>query len=99
MRHIIMVRLNGIKNATQFAHSIGEHPQNISKFENGDRFPTVDQICRLCLIYSISPSWVLLNQGEMRAHHDLIEDVRQLQLRMATVEKQIELIATGKSKK
>lgn len=62
---IIALRIHGIRNDSQFAESIGEYQQNISKMEKGDRYPTLDAIGNLITIYNVSPNWLILGTGPM----------------------------------
>lgn len=62
---VIALRIDGIRNDTQFAQSIGEYQQNLSKMENGERYPTLDMIGNLCRVYRVSPTWLILGTGKM----------------------------------
>jgi transcriptional regulator with XRE-family HTH domain len=97
MRQIISERKQGCKTITQFAKMIGEHQQNISKMEKGERFPTIDQICRLCLIFDISPTWILLGEGEMNQVTDIKAALQIITQRVSKMEKAMK--AKGSPKK
>jgi transcriptional regulator with XRE-family HTH domain len=98
MRQIISERKQGCKTITQFAKLIGEHQQNISKMEKGERFPTIDQVCRLCLLFDISPTWILLGEGEMNQVTDVKAALLTLTQRISKMEKTIQS-TKGSSKK
>jgi transcriptional regulator with XRE-family HTH domain len=63
--HILSNQLSGVKTLSQFADKVGEYSQNFSKMERGERYPTIDSICMLCLEFGISTSWLLLDIGDM----------------------------------
>lgn len=65
MRIIIAERKNGCKNASQFSEMIGEHAQNISKINNGQRSPTLEQVARICNTFNLSPAWLILGKGNI----------------------------------
>lgn len=62
---IIALRINGVRNDSQFAESVGEYQQNISKMENGERYATVDMIGNMITIYGVSASWLFRGTGKM----------------------------------
>jgi hypothetical protein len=58
-----VVRDGLAKHRTEFAETIGEHQQNMTKMENGTRRPTLDQIGTACEVYGYSPTWLVLGIG------------------------------------
>lgn len=58
-----VVRDGLAKHKTEFAETIGEHQQNMTKLENGERRPTLDQIGKACETYGYSPTWLVLGIG------------------------------------
>ena len=64
-KYILGFGLQGIELEKDFAESIGEYAQNLSKYEKGLRTPTLDNIGRLCSIYGISLRWVFFGEGDM----------------------------------
>lgn len=58
MKSILFARINECKIVSQFAKSIGEYQQNISKIEKGERYPTLDHIARLCDVFNYSAEWL-----------------------------------------
>ena len=49
----------------EFAEAVDEFPQNITKIITGVRYPTVETLCKICLVYGIDPGWLLLNKNTM----------------------------------
>jgi transcriptional regulator with XRE-family HTH domain len=96
MRRILMARVKGCKTVSQFAAFIGEHPQNISKMENGTRFPTIDQVCRLCEVFGYSPNWLLLGKGNMEDTAELSATVAILKDKVTKIELQLEQLTAKK---
>lgn len=64
MRLIIAERRNKINSITAFANAVGEYQQNISKMEQGERYPTIDLLCRMCETFNVSPGKLLLGVDE-----------------------------------
>jgi hypothetical protein len=52
-----------VNNRKEFAESVGEHQQNLSRMDKGTRSPTLEQIATACLKYGYSANWVMLNMG------------------------------------
>jgi transcriptional regulator with XRE-family HTH domain len=50
---------------SKIAVDIGAFQENMSAIEKGQRYPTIEMLCNLCLKYGVSPAWLLLNTGEM----------------------------------
>jgi len=96
MRRVLMARKEGCKTMKQFAEFVGEHQQNISKMERGERMPTVEQICRLCEVFGFSPAWVLLGRGNMEETAELGAAIAVLQERMTKIEIEIEQMKARK---
>jgi len=65
MKQVIALEKEGITTRSEFAVIIGEYGQNISKMEQGSRYPTLESICRICTIFKVNPEWVLLGEGDM----------------------------------
>lgn len=63
MNQIIALRKDGCRTDKDFAVSIGEYQQNISKFIKGERTSTVDQIGSACEKYHISLDWLFFGKG------------------------------------
>lgn len=91
MKQIIADGTEGVKNMKEFAEKVGEYPQNISRIEAGSRFPTIEMLCKMCLIFKISTGWILLGRGEMKttAQKSLLTDMSSLALRLKEIEKKI----------
>lgn len=99
MNQIIAARKDGCKSDKDFAISIGEYQQNISKMVKGERYPTIDLIGRVCDIYHISPTWLIQGKGMMFEPADINAGIASLEQRMSTAEKQIELMSKKINKK
>jgi len=65
MKQIIANEIKDVTNRSQFAEKVGEYKQNISKIESGERYPTIETICTMCLVFGVDPGWILLERGEM----------------------------------
>ena len=65
MKQIIANGIEGVKNQTDFVEKVGEYKQSITKIASGTRYPTIDVLCNTCLLFKVSPGWLLLGQGEM----------------------------------
>lgn len=104
MRQIIAERKNDCRTIKDFAGMVGEFPQNITKIERGERFPTLDQVARLCELFGFAPAWVLLGEGEMKqniADKAVPARVLRLETRVKGIEKQLVkgLVKAGKTGK
>lgn len=91
MKQIIADGTDGVKNLKEFAEKVGEYPQNISRIEAGTRYPTIEMLCIMCLVFKINPGWVLLGRGEMKAaaQKKLVLDMSSIDLRLKEIEKMI----------
>lgn len=92
MRQVLMVRMKGCRTMKDFADFVGEHQQNLSKMEKGERSPTLDQTARLCEIFGFSPAWVILGKGNMQETAELNAQLAILEKRITKVEVEIEQI-------
>jgi len=54
------------KNRSAFLESVGEYQSNYSKFEDGIRAPTLEQIVKACELYGYSANWLVLNIGDKK---------------------------------
>ena len=91
MRHIISKRMKDCSTVKDFASRIGEYAQNISKMENGERFPTLDHIGSICDVFGISPNWLILNNGDMFIESELYYMVTEIEKRLTRVERFIKM--------
>lgn len=67
MDAIISDRENGKVTARDFGETVGMAGSNITRLRDADagHSVTVEAIAKICLNYDISPSWLILGDGEM----------------------------------
>ncbi|WP_346236703.1 hypothetical protein ABDK00_014270 [Niabella insulamsoli] len=66
IRTIIKDRAHGIKTVAELAPKIGAFQQNISLMEKGDRYPTLEQVAKLCETFEFSTEWIMLGKGQLQ---------------------------------
>lgn len=98
MRQIIADELEGVTTKSQFAERVGEHQQNISRMVKGERYPTIDVLVNICLIFKVDPAWLLLNKGTMFPSLQSMMDSGLFQ-RMAEIEKMLNIPKPATKKK
>lgn len=66
-------KLRKINNITQeeFAESVGMATQTINIIENGRQFPKIENFEKICEVYKISPSQLLIIPDEMKKSADI----------------------------
>lgn len=60
--------LRGKAKQGDFAKTLGVNPNTLRSYENGRSNPNQEFLERLCVQFSVSPSWLLLGIGPMRAN-------------------------------
>lgn len=81
-----------VKTRMEFAESIGEHQQNLSKMKQGTRAPTLEHIAIACKKYGYSPTWVMLGIGDKKmkgGQNSLDERILSLEKDMALIQKEL----------
>lgn len=88
-RTCVANRVNDITTQTEFALMVGEYNQNISRMENGTRYPTIETLALTCEVFGIDANWLLLGVGDMKPGD---ETKRRLDL----IEKQLQALTKKK---
>lgn len=86
-------KLNGgkINSVRAFAESIGQLPQNFSKYNTKHKqMVSAPIIIAACKLYRINPTWIMLGEGEMYLSSDLQAKTSDLEERMKRIEKLLE---------
>lgn len=96
IRRILMSRVKGVRTVTQLAPMIGAMQQNISQMEHSDRYPTLDQIARLCEIFNYSPEWIILGKGNMENTSELNATVAVHEDRLNRIELALDKLLKSK---
>lgn len=55
------------ESASEFAAALGIHKNTLSRYEHGSRLPDAALLSRICEQKRLSPAWLLLGVGPMRA--------------------------------
>ena len=76
------------KTKKEFAAAVGEHAQNFTLMEKGQRAPTLEHIAKACDHYGYSPTWVILGRGA----HKLVAEKDPLEDRMDRMEDELETL-------
>ena len=65
------IRLTRAKlSRAEFARRLGINVATVRNYEDGLSLPNSDTISKLCDIFSLSPAWLVLGQGEMHYADD-----------------------------
>lgn len=82
------VNKSKIDSLEAFAESIGQSPQNMYKFKNGQHVGT-NILSRTFKRYRVNPTWLFLGEGEMFLTDDLAGKVNELEKRLKRLEARI----------
>lgn len=63
-----LLRVRGKTKQGEFAKSLGINPNTLRTYENGRSLPNQEVLERICVQFSVSPAWLLLGVGPMRAN-------------------------------
>ncbi|MGE9312830.1 hypothetical protein ACLOAU_14375 [Niabella sp. CJ426] len=100
VRMILAARVNGVKTISQLAPMIGSLQQNISQMENSapgeGRFPTLEQVARICKTFNFSAEWMMLGKGNMENTAELNDKVAVHEDRLDRIELAIEKLVKKK---
>ena len=61
-----LLQVRGKTKQGDFAKLLGINPNTLRTYENGRSLPNQDFLARVCVQFSVSPSWLLLGEGPMR---------------------------------
>lgn len=85
-----------ITTVAAFAESIGQFPQNISKFNNNEKQVTLQMLIDICMKYKVNPTFIVLGKGEMFLRDDasylgdtLEKNIKSLERRVKELEKSL----------
>ena len=62
-----MLMLRGSTKQGTFAQELEVNPNTLRAYEEGRSLPNQDVLSRICVKLSVSPAWLLLGQGPMKA--------------------------------
>ncbi len=68
-----LLLLRGSTKQGEFARLLGINPNTLRSYENGRSLPNQDILERICVQFSVSPSWLLLGQGAMKVSDEAVE--------------------------
>ncbi len=85
MKRIIATN-KSITSRVKFAARIGTISSRISTWENGSGTPTLENIYRICKEFSVSPAWLILNEGSMFGSAELKSQIKELDKRVSDLE-------------
>lgn len=77
-------KINSVK---AFAESLGQLPQNFSKYSNKGQHVSISIIEAACRKYNISPNYLVLGIGEMYLSQDVGGKVNTLEDRIKRIER------------
>lgn len=83
-------------NMTQFAVSIGQLPQNVSKLFNKDQHTSTQILEATIRIHGVNPTWLFLNKGEMFLKDEGGEDIVSLARQLRTIAAKLEALKKAK---
>ena len=66
-----LLQVRGKTKQGDFAKLLGINPNTLRTYENGRSLPNQDFLARVCVQFSVSPSWLLLGEGPMRVGEKL----------------------------
>ena len=61
-----LLQVRGKTKKGDFAKLLVINPNTLRTYENGRSLPNQDFLARVCVQFSVSPSWLLLGEGPMR---------------------------------
>lgn len=77
-----------VNSAKAFAVSIGQLPQNFSKYTTKSKqMVSAPIIIAACKLYRLNPTWIMLGEGGMYLSSDLEAKTGDLEERMKRIEK------------
>lgn len=78
-----------ITSVKAFARSIGQLPQNFSKFKTHKQHVTLPIIAEACKLYKINPTFLILGEGELFLSNDLTALIDKHEKRIKRLEKML----------
>lgn len=89
-----LIALELVKDKVSFSEKVGLYQQNLSKIITEERYPTIEVLCNICLVFKVNPEWLLTGVGQMfitTSENGLIE-------RITNIEKELKIIPVKKTK-
>lgn len=68
--------LRGSTKQGEFAQQLEVNPNTLRAYEEGRSLPNQDVLSRICVKFSVSPSWLLLGHGPMRIEEEAASAVQ-----------------------
>ena len=68
--------LRGSTQQGEFAQQLEVNPNSLRAYEEGRSLPNQDVLSRICVKFSVSPSWLLLGHGPMRIEEEAASAVQ-----------------------
>jgi len=68
-------RVRGDMSLPDFAQSLSVHKSTIVRWEREENFPDAKAIRRMCELYDVKPTWLVLGEESLVMNWDLLESV------------------------